>query len=159
MNMVMEEVTMNLSNKRCGECGQNAYAKQSIKGQWKKPWKDFPSVFLTKSLEIWVCSACGCYASASADAARIDEALESSIRDQISQFLDVIHSKSGLTFEVIAQRLGYSASYVSTLRQRNATPAFKLWNQLKSISINPKQEMANLDPDYDIIENNILLRA
>jgi hypothetical protein len=64
-----------------------------------------------------------------------------------------------LTFEVIAQRLGYSASYISTLRQRNATPAFKLWNQLKSISIDPKLEMSNLDPDYDIIAHNILLRA
>ena len=150
---------MDLSKKRCGECGQKAYVMQSIKGQWKKPWKDFPSVFLTTNLAVWVCSACGTYASASGDAARIDEAVESSIRDQVSQFLNVIHSKSGLSFEVIAQRLGYSPSYVSTLRQKNATPAFKLWNQLKAISINPKQEMANLDPDYDIIENNILLRA
>ena len=79
--------------------------------------------------------------------------------DYPTHFLNVIHSKSGLSFEVIAQRLGYSPSYISTLRQKNATPAFKLWNQLKAISINPKQEMANLDPDYDIIENNILLRA
>ena len=150
---------MNLSNNRCGECGQKAYVKQAIKGQWKKPWKDYPSVFLTKKLELWVCSSCGCYASASGDAARIDAAVESSIRDQTSQFLDIIYSKSGLTFEVIAQRLGYSASYISTLRQRNATPAFKLWNQLKSISIDPKLEMSNLDPDYDIIAHNILLRA
>lgn len=150
---------MDLSNKRCGECGQKAYVKRSIKGQWKKPWKDYPSVFLTKTLEVWVCSSCGHYASAARDAARIDNAVENSIRDQTSQFLDIIHSKSGLTFDVIAQRLGYSASYISTLRQRNATPAFKLWNQLKSISTDPKKEMAILDPDYDIIEQNILLRA
>jgi hypothetical protein len=150
---------MDLSKKRCGECGQKAYVKQSIKGHWKKPWKDFPSVFLTKSLDVWVCSACAAYASVPGDAARIDDAVENSIRDQVSQFLNIIHSKSGFSFEVIAQRLGYSPSYVSTLRQKNATPAFKLWNQLKAVSINPKLEMANLDPDYDIIGNNILLRA
>jgi hypothetical protein len=150
---------MNLSKKRCGECGQKSYVLQKMKGHWKKPWKDFPSVFLTKNLELWICSACGTYASLVGDAARIDEAVESSIRDQISQFLNIIHSKSGLSFEVIAQRLGYSASYISTLRQKNATPAFKLWNQLKAVSINPKLEMANLDPDFDIIGNNILLRA
>jgi hypothetical protein len=150
---------MDLSKRRCGECGQKGYEKLAIKGHWRKPWKDFPSIFLTKDLEIWICSNCGAYASASSDAAKIDEAVESSIRDQVSQFLDIIHSKSGLTFEVIAYRLGYSPSYISTLRQRNATPAFKLWNQLKSISIDPKKEMANLDPDFDIIENNILLRA
>lgn len=150
---------MDLSKKRCGECGQKAFVMRSIKGLWKKPWKDFPSVFLTTNLEVWVCSDCGTFAIATGDAARIDDAVESSIRDQVSQFLNVIHSKSGLSFEVIAQRLGYSRSYISTLRRKNATPAFKLWNQLKAISINPKQEMANLDPDYDIIENNILLRA
>jgi len=150
---------MDLSSRKCGECGQKGYAKQAIKGHWKKPWKDFPSVFLTKNLEVWMCSHCDTYASASADAAKIDEAIESSIRDQVSQFLDIIHSKSGLTFEVIAKRLGYSPSYISTLRQKNATPAFKLWNQLKSVSIDPKKEMANLDPEFDIIENNILLRA
>lgn len=150
---------MDLSKKRCGECGQKAYVTKAIKGQWKRPWKDFPSVFLTKSLDVWVCSACGSYASVAGDAARIDEAVENAIRDQVSQFLNVIHSKSGLSFEIIAQRLGYSPGYISTLRQKNATPAFKLWNQLKSISINPKLEMTNLDPDFDIIGNNILLRA
>ena len=93
------------------------------------------------------------------DAARIDDVVENSIRDQVSQFLNIIHSKSGLSFEVIAQRLGYSPSYVSTLRQRNATPAFKLWNQLKAVALNPKLEMANLDPDYDVIGNNVLLRG
>lgn len=150
---------MNLLNKRCGECGEKTYVKQAIKGQWKKPWKDFPSVFLTKQLELYVCSNCGAYASTAGDTGKIDEAIENSIRDQVSQFLDIIHSKSGLNFETIAQRLGYSPSYISTLRQKNATPAFKLWNQLKSISIDPSYEMKNLDPDYDIIENNIMLRA
>ena len=135
---------MNLLNKRCGECGEKAYVKQSIKGQWKKPWKDFPSIFLTKQLELYMCSSCGAYVSGAGDAGKIDEAIENSIRDQVSQFLDIIHSKSGLNFETIAQRLGYSASYISTLRQKNATPAFKLWNQLKSISIDPSYEMKNL---------------
>ncbi len=150
---------MDLSGKKCGECGEKTYVKRTIKGHWKKPWKDYPSVFLTKKLEVWVCSACHSYASVSSDAQMIDQAIEQSIREQISQFLDIIHSKSGLNFEVIAQRLGYSPSYISTLRQKNATPAFKLWNQLKSIAINPQLEMVNLDPDYNILEHNLLLRA
>jgi hypothetical protein len=114
---------------------------------------------ITKKPTVWVCSVCNSYATVSSDAQMIDQAIEQSIREQISQFLDIIHSKSGLNFEVIAQRLGYSPSYISTLRQKNATPAFKLWNQLKSIAINPQLEMMNLDPDYNILEHNLLLRA
>lgn len=123
-------------------------------------------MFLTKGFELYICSSYGTYAITPGDAGKIDEAVESSIKGQVSQFLDIIvpryHSRevrSGLAFEVIAERLGYSASYISTLRYKEATPAFNLWNQLKSISINPKLEMAHLDPDYDIIANNISLRV
>lgn len=150
---------MDLSKKRCGECGEKAYKMQKIEGQWKKPWKDFPSVFLTKTLELWVCGECSVHAVTPKDSEKIDAAIEASIRSQVSQFLDIINAKSGLKFEAIAVRLGYSPSYISSLKNEKTTPAFKLWNQLKSISINPKREMEQLDPDFDIIANNILLRA
>lgn len=150
---------MDLSKKRCGECGNKAYKKQKISGQWRKPWKDYPCVFLTKNLELWICNQCNTHAITAKDSQRIDTAIESSIRCQTSQFLIIIKSKSGLKFEVIATRLGYSASYIASLKNQKVTPAFKLWNQLKSISINPKLEMQQLDPDFDIIGSNILLRA
>ncbi len=148
-----------LSKKRCGECGEKAYERRAIRGHWKKPWKDFPSVFLTKQLELWVCRACKSHAVSSADAIRIDEAIDASVRDQAAQFLQVIKSKSGLKFEIIAERLGYSPNYIASLNNLNATPSFKLWNQLKSISVNPKSEMELLDPNFDIIKQNLLLRA
>lgn len=64
-----------------------------------------------------------------------------------------------MIFETISLRLGYSSGYISSLLNEKATPAFKLWNQLKSISISPKIEMEQLDPNFDIIGNNMLLRA
>ena len=150
---------MDLSNKRCGECGAKKYSRQLIRGKWNKPWKDFPSVFLTQELELWVCGSCGSHAITPGDSQKIDKAIEESIRNQISQFLELIHSKSGQTYESIAQRLGYSSAYISSLKNGNKTPAFKLWNQLKSIAIAPQTEMEKLDPNYDIIKNNLLLRA
>lgn len=150
---------MDLSKKRCGNCGSRAYKLQSMTGHWKKPWKDFPSVFLTKDLDLWVCQECSAYASTPGDAEAIDFAVESSIKNQVSQFLTIIHSKSGLSYEVIASRLGYSPGYISSLKNENKLPAFKLWNQLKSISTDPLNELKKLDPDFDIIENNLLLRA
>lgn len=150
---------MDLSNKHCGECGAKEYSKQIIHGKWNKPWKDFPSVFLTRELELWVCGSCGSHAITPGDSSKIDKAIEDSIRSQAGQFLEIIHSKSGQTYESIAHRLGYSSAYISSLKNNNKTPSFRLWNQLKSIAIAPKSELEKLDPDYDILESKLLLRA
>ena len=150
---------MDLSKKACGECGAKAYARRAVSGHWKHPWKDFPSVFVTEELVLWVCGECGCSAVTQGDAERIDSAVEASIRDQASQFLDVIKSKSGLSFEEIAGRLGVAPSYLSSLRSKRKTPSFHLWNVLKVMAIDPKQMAERLDPNLDIEAENILLRA
>lgn len=116
-------------------------------------------MFLTKRLELWVCGSCGAFAIAPGDVKKIDEAIEGSIRSQVAQFLQIIHAKSGLTYETIALRLGYSNVYISSLKNQNKTPSFNIWNQLKAIAISPKAEMDKLDPDFDIIKHNLLLRA
>lgn len=150
---------MDLSNKKCGECGARAFALKNVRGQWKHPWKDFPSVYITKDLELWVCQECGNTASTLGDPEKTDAAVETSIRDQASQFLDIIKSKSGLTFEEIATRIGVDPSWLSSLRSKKATPSFHLWNLLKVTAIDPKIMTERLDPNYDIVAQNILLRA
>lgn len=154
----MEIEIMDLSNKRCGECGARQYQKKTMNHRWVNPWKDFPSIFLMKPLELWICGACESVAITPGDAEMIDDTLEASVRSQTSQFLEIIKSKSGLSYEAIALRLGYTSAYVSSLKNEKKTPAFKLWNQLKSIATDPKAEMAKLDPDFDIIKHNLLLR-
>lgn len=150
---------MDLSKKRCGECGEKAYTKKDLIGKWQKQWKNYPSVFLMRPLSLWVCSNCNSYALTPGDAAIIDNIVEESIRAQTSQYLEIIKSKSGLTFEEIAKRIGKGPSYLSSLYQRKKTPAFGLWNQLKSIALDPVEEMDRLDPDLDIFERNVLLRS
>ena len=151
---------MDLSKKKCGECGTtDAYSLKNVKGHWKHPWKDFPGVFLMVDLNLWKCKACGASAVTPGDAARIDAAVEESIRAQASQFLDVIKSKSGLSFDEIGARLGTAPSYLSSLRTMKKTPSFHLWNVLKLLAIEPKVMIERLDPDYDISGENLLLRA
>lgn len=116
-------------------------------------------MFLTKKLELWVCGSCQAEAILPGEAQKIDAAIEGSIRSQVAQFLQIIHAKSGLTYETMALRLGYSSAYISSLKNQNKTPSFKIWNQLKAIAISPKTEMDKLDPDFDIIKHNLLLRA
>ena len=150
---------MDLTNKRCGECGEKTYSRKSIKGLWQKTWKDYPCVFLTRELDLWVCASCGSHAVTPQDAEKIDQAIEGSIRDQTSQYLEIIKAKSGLTFEQIAIRIGRGPTYISSLYNKKKTPAFGLWNQLKSAAIDPVGEMGRLDPNLDIFKNNLLLRA
>ena len=150
---------MNMTNKRCGECGAKGFVQKNVRGLWRHPWKDYPSVHLTRDLELWVCQECGNTASTVGDAQKTDAAIEASIRDQTSQFLDIIKSKSGLKFEEIATRLGVDPSWISSLRSQRATPSFHLWNLLKVTAIDPKVMTERLDPSFDIVGNNVLLRA
>lgn len=150
---------MDMTKKKCGECGEKSYAYKTIYGHWEHPWKDFPSVFVTKKLELWICTSCQNYAILAGDAEKIDAAIQSSVQDQVSQFLDIIKSKSGLSFEEIALRIGYTPSYLASLKQKNKIPSFKIWNQLKSIAVDPTMELEKLSPNFDIIRKNILLRA
>jgi transcriptional regulator with XRE-family HTH domain len=152
------EVNMDLSNKRCGGCGAKAYARKNVRGWRDSPWKDFPGYLLTVDLVLWTCGECGETASVSGDPERTDEAVEASIRDQASQFLDIIKSKSGLSFEEIARRLGVAPSWLSSIRSKKATSSFQLWNVLKVVAIDPKLMTERMRPDYDILAENLLLR-
>jgi len=125
----------------------------------KQPPTRKPRVFLMVDLNLWKCKACGASAVTPGNAARIDAAVEESIRAQASQFLDVIKSKSGLSFDEIGARLGTAPSYLSSLRTMKKTPSFHLWNVLKLLAIEPKVMIERLDPDYDISGENLLLRA
>ncbi len=152
------EIAMDLSNKRCGGCGAKAYARKNVKGWRDSPWKDFPGVLLTVDLVLWACRECGETASGPGDPERTDEAVEASVRDQASQFLDIIKSKSGLSFEEMARRLGVAPSWLSSIRSKKVTPSFQLWNVLKVVAIDPKLMTERMRPDYDILAENLLLR-
>ncbi len=150
---------MNLNNKKCGECGHQGYERRNLKGKGAFPWKDFPVVYLTQDLELWVCGKCGNRAVLRGDSQKTDEALEASVRDQISQFIDIIKSKSGLSLEEISHKTGISYTYLSTLRNKKRTPSFQVWNYLKMIAGKPKEMLELADPGRDIRKENLLLRA
>ena len=97
-------------------------------------------------------SNCNAHAVTPGDAEKIDRAIEGSIRDQTSQYLEIIKAKSGLTFEQIAIRVGKAPSYISSLYNQKKSPAFGLWKQSKSAAMDPVEEMSRLDPNLDIFE-------
>jgi DNA-binding transcriptional regulator YiaG len=150
---------MELSQKRCGKCGEQTLKKINVNGVASFPWKDFPAVFITRDLELWTCASCGETAMTRGDAQRTDEAIEGTIRDQTSQFIDIIKSKAGVTGIVLAEMVGVSPTYLSSLHSGKRTPSFQLWNLLKMIAMDPTKMTSMANPHRDIRKETLLLRA
>ncbi len=60
---------------RCGACGRGVFQDTDVKGQCF-PHRDEPSVTLTTTVIVPVCTACGEMLTSGADAAALDAALE-----------------------------------------------------------------------------------
>lgn len=148
---------MDLSKKRCSECGEGSYKKKLVLGRWNHPWKDFPSVFLMEEVSIWICSNCKNVASVKGDAEKLDRVIEDSIKEQVSQFIQIIRSKAEVNNEQIASLIGISPTYLASLHSKKKVPSFTLWNELKMIAISPEEMIEKLDPSWDL--KNLLLRA
>lgn len=149
---------MDFANKRCGECGKRGFSQENVHGIWHRPWKDYPIVFMTQDFLVWKCKHCKAESSTAGSGAEADAAIEKSLRDQTSQFLEVIKNRTDFSFEEIATRIGISAPYLSDLRRQKKTPSFGIWNMLKMCAKHPEILRDVLDPGYDIEKANILLR-
>ncbi len=150
---------LDISKKACSECGQRCYQRQKVRGLWKHPWQDFPCIFLLEEVQVWICSNCKNVASVKGDAEKLDSVIESSVREQTSQFIEIIKAKTGVTNERIAQLIGISPSYLASLNSQKRTASFNLWNELKAIAIDPEEMIKRLDPSWDLLKENLLLRA
>lgn len=149
---------MDFSKRRCAECNHKGFTLTNVHGLWHRPWKDFPSVFITEDFNVWLCNHCQAEASAAGSGEKADAAIEKSLRNQTSQFLDIIKSRSALSYEEIAKRIGVSAPYLSNLKRQKKTPSFAIWNILKMCAKYPEMMKVVLDPEYDIEAANLLLR-
>ena len=144
---------------RCGECGERKFEEQNVRGKFSAPWRDFPRAYLTKDLLLPICANCGNYAIVDDEAERMDETMEASVRDQASQFIDIIKSKADVTAVKLASLIGVTPEYISMLSNRKNTPSYQIWNMLKLIATDPKKITTELDPNWDIRKENLLLRA
>lgn len=115
--------------------------------------------YLTKELELPVCGNCGNYAIVDDEAERMDLAMEASVRDQASQFIDIIKAKAGIKGTNLASLLGVTPEYISMLSNKKNTPSYLIWSMLKLVATDPKRLTAELDPSRDIRKENLLIRA
>ncbi|MCX6128100.1 MAG: hypothetical protein NTX25_03430 [Proteobacteria bacterium] len=106
-----------------------------------------------------VCGNCGNYAIIDDEAEKIDQAMEASVRDQASQFIDIIKSKADITAIKLSELVGVTPEYLSMLSNQKNTPSYRTWNMLKLIATDPKKLTQELDPNWDIRKEKLLLRA
>ena len=150
---------MDVSKRRCGECGERQLAAKNVRGKYQTPWRDFPVVFVTCDLELWECGHCGNHVQIGGDGAKIDAACEQSVRDQAAQFIDVIRSKTGITSGQLAECLGVSPQHLSSVHSGKFRPSFSLWNFLKTIATDPVAMLRRVAPTLDVVQENILLHV
>jgi hypothetical protein len=66
---------------RCGECGERKFERVNVKGKFSAPYREHTKVLVTTDLMLSVCQNCGNYAVENDDAAKIDRAMEESLRE------------------------------------------------------------------------------
>jgi hypothetical protein len=138
----------------CRECGETNLEKWNVNGNFSGPWQDFPRVFLTKDFDAFVCKTCenaGKFAIVGSDAevGVLDKALEASVRDQASQFIEKIMKEGHISLTRLAKWMGVSKEQFTSIFTQEETPSFQLWNFLKIIAIEPKLRLEGLDPEFD----------
>ena len=119
--------------KKCGVCGENDLVHKTIKGE-RFSYKSFPSYVVNEDLLLAYCTHCGDFVLASDDPELIDIAIENSIKNDLSLFIKNILERTGWTQNELADYVGFTAIYISELKNRKKVPEFRTYNYLKLLS-------------------------
>lgn len=125
-----------MKNKRCGNCGSFEVKSKPYSGPY--PWKDFPQVFLVKPILVFQCEICGETQSGPGDGKRFDEAAVESIATQVRLFIDRIVEREHCTQTELAQRVGVTPQYLSSLKNGANIPGFQTFNFLKVLAVDER---------------------
>jgi len=133
---------------RCGECGSKNIKRQNVQGRSFR-WKDFSSAHVIKPLELHVCQDCNNIITKAGENKLIDEAIESSITEQVRIAISRIKEDQNCEQKDIAKRLGITPEHLSEIKSGRAMPSFQLFNFLKTLALDKNAyEVSN--PDFKI---------
>jgi DNA-binding transcriptional regulator YiaG len=121
--------------KRCGNCGSKHLVELGAKDQLTLPWRDYPSVVLTKSLEGFRCADCGEFILNTRQAKEMDTKVIDAIIEQVQTFIAAITQREGCEQKQIATHLGVSPEYLSEIKSGRKIPKFQTFNFLKTLAL------------------------
>lgn len=119
--------------KKCGVCGKGDLVRKSIRGE-RFAYKSFPSYVVNEELLLTYCSQCEDFVLASNDPELLDNAIENSIKNEISLFIKNILERTSWAQNEFADFVGFTAIYISELKNRKRVPEFRTYNYLKLLS-------------------------
>lgn len=118
---------------RCGECGSKDIGFQNAKGRFF-PFEAFNKVKLEVDLSLCQCSNCGSTILGPGDGARLDDALELSIKKSVAAYIGNIIKKTAWKQSEMADYVGFTPVYISELKNGKRIPEFKTYNYIKILS-------------------------
>lgn len=132
---------------RCGECGSKEIEKRNQKGK-DFPWKDYPSVFLSKDYEVLQCKICRNLILSDSDVKRLNEVILKTIIEDTKYFIEVILSRENCKQSELATHLGVSQEYLSEIKSGRKQPGFQTYNFLKTLAVEQRSFVVS-DPKFD----------
>lgn len=134
---------------RCGNCGSLEVVSVENKGPF--PWKDYPAVYLVKSISLLTCKKCGENILRHADVDKLDQAIEQSLAQLTQMLIAGILQREGCTQEELASRLGVTPQHLSHLKGGAKIPGFQTFNFLKTFYLD-KMAFDKADPEINVGE-------
>ncbi len=125
-----------MKTKRCGNCGSRNIKITQDTGPFV--WKDFPSAFLTKPIDMLQCEDCK-EAILSLDMGpKIDKLIESSITENVQQYIQIIVDREHALQTELSERLGVTPEYLSEIKSGRKLPSFQTYNFLRILASDKK---------------------
>lgn len=136
--------------KRCGECGSTKIELSDIQGAGL-PWRDYATVFITRSHKFHRCQNCGNFIFRAGEAKILDQLIIDSIFDQVRLFVKKILEREKCEQKELAKHLGVTPEYLSGMKQ-DRVPGFQTFNFLKTLAGSSHKTFEVSDPNYNVLK-------
>ena len=131
-------MTIKMQKLRCGECGHVGLAMKDLAHWYKTPYRDFPNVTITESVEMPVCPECNNVIIPGDRSKFLDKAAETSLDNFVSITLNSVLSLKGMTGRKLAKLVGVTPEYISMILNHKKRASFQLTQLLLLIKLHPK---------------------
>ena len=136
--------------RRCGECGSTEVKLSDILGT-QVPYKDYPSVLISKSHDFHRCMKCGNFVFKSGEPKILDGIITESITEQVQLFISLITDREGCEQQELAKHLGVTPEYLSSIKN-GRIPGFQTFNFLKTLAFSGHTTFETSRPSFNFLK-------
>lgn len=136
--------------KICGSCGSKKINIKNLAGR-DFPWKDFSAVKLNKEFLAAVCDDCDEIFFQAGSGKELDQLLNESLRETVSEYIIQIITKKGWTQKELSSYLDISEVHLSKLKNGKAGIGRTLFRFLESVKNDVDRKVNNYGETIDAV--------